>query len=234
MSEVRICSCALRRVALLLVLGWILAVTSSVSAHAAPFQNGEFDSGMLDPWTDFTTPLGSIGASGETQVVMFDTNDDGFDSFAVQLNVGQIISINMNPEGGGIEQTFSLADGNLSISLDIASINPGNTDNGSAGIFQLLFDDVVLDTVDFGAIGARETQFGTLSGAVPTVSAGTHTLAIRVTRPFLNLGGSPTPLQYIDNVVLAGSAVPEPGTAALLATGLLALAVLRSRQRVRA
>ena len=232
MSEVRNSTCALRRVALLLALGWVLVVTSSVPAHAASFQNGDFDSGMLEPWTDFTTPLGSIGASGEAQVVLFDTNNDGFNSFAVQLQVGQLISLGLDQEGGGIEQTFSLANGNLSISLDIASNNSGNSDNGSGGIFQLLFDDVVLDTVDFGTIGARQTEFGTLSGAVPTIVAGTHTLTILVTRPFLR--SDSTPLQYIDNVVLTGSAIPEPKTAALLAVGLLALAVLRSRQRVRA
>ncbi len=236
MSEVRSFQSVLRQAAVTLLLAGGLAVGGS--DQAASFENGDFESGVLEPWTTFLTDNGTIGVPS---IVEFDF--DGLPpSLALELRAGQITHFTgLPPAGGGIEQIASFNAGDLSISVDIAATNLKTdnqpaTDNISGGIFELLFDGVVLDMLDFGSLAADESAFGMLSGLVIGVSAADHSIAIRVTRPRQTLSDPPaTPLQYVDNIELSGGAViPEPGSALLLAGALLGLATLRKRSRNRA
>ena len=235
MSEVRSFQSVLRQAAVTLLLAGGLALGGS--DQAAALENGDFESGVLDPWTTFLTDNGTIGVPS---IVDFDIDGSGLaSSLALQLRTGQITHFTgLPPAGGGIEQIVSFNAGDLSISVDIAAVNPSTTDNLFGGFFELLFDGVALDTAfDVGFLAGGESVFGMLSGSVVGVTEGDHLVAVRVTRPRETSSTPPsaTPLQYVDNVELSGSAViPEPGSALLLAGALLGLATLRKRSRNRA
>ena len=233
MSEVRVVLSALARIAMLLLLGWFLALATSAPAHAISVMTWDFEGGLLDPWTTFVTPNGSIGATDTADIVLFDIDGPGSlpESLSVQLNVGQIVHLpGLEPAGGGITHSAFFLAGDLSITVDIATHNPNGSPNLSGGIFELLFDEIVQDTLDFELIQGGGTEFGQLAVSSLLISEGMHDLAIRITRPRENLGGGATPLQYIDNIVVS-AVVPEPQTAILLGAALLGLAALRSRQR---
>jgi hypothetical protein len=239
MSEVRVVLSALARIAIMLLLGWFLGLATSAPAHAISVMTWDFEGGLLDPWTTFLTPNGSIGdpdgtigQRGMADIVLFDTNNDSIATRSVQLNVGQIIHLTgLDPAGGGITHSAFFLTGDLSITVDIATQNPDSRLNDEGGIFELLFDGIVQDSLDFELILGSGTEFGQLSVSSLLISEGTHDIAIRITRPRENLGAGATPLQYIDNIVVSGtSVVPEPQTAILLGAALLGLAALRSRQ----
>ena len=59
------------------------------------------------------------------------------------------------------------------------------------------------------SILSGETKRGTLSGVLPAVTAGVHEIRIQATR--LARSDPFTPVQYIDNIRLSGSAV-DPGS----------------------
>ncbi len=192
---------------------------------------------MLEPWITFLTS--ENGSIGTPSIVNFDIDGAGDlpTSLALQLNAGQVATAN-EPEGGSISQTAFFLAGDLFIDVDIAVDNPNSLQNSAGGTFELFFDGVVRDTVDFGSIAGLGTEFDVLVAAVVGVSEGMHTIAIRVTRPFRNSDDPDfqTPLQYIDNVVVSGGngVIPEPESALLLAAALLGLATLRKRSRNRA
>jgi hypothetical protein len=230
MSEVRVVLSALARIAMLLLLGWFLGLATSAPAHAVSVMTWDFEGGVLDPWTTFVTPNGSIGATGVADLL--DPNGNAVWTNSVQLNVGQIVHLpGLDPAGGGIMHSAFFLAGDLSITVDIATQNPIGIPNDEGGIFELLFDGIVQDTLDFDVIMGSETAFGQLSVSSLFISEGMHEIAILVTRPRENLGGAATPLQYIDNIVVTAN-IPEPQTAILLGAALLGLAALRSRQRL--
>jgi hypothetical protein len=241
MSEVRVVLSALARIAIMLLLGWFLGLATSAPAYAVSGMTWDFEGGLLDPWTPFVTPNGSIGDPGGTigqrgmaDIVLFDIDGPGPlpESLSVQLNVGQIVHLpSLEPAGGGVTHSPFFFAGDLSISVDIATHNPNGIPNDEGGIFELLFDGIVQDSLDFEVILGGGSEFGQLSVSSLLISEGTHDIAIRVTRPRENLGGGATPLQYIDNIVVTGN-IPEPQTVILLGAALLGLAALRSRQQL--
>jgi hypothetical protein len=93
--------------------------------------------------------------------------------------------------------------------------------NLSAGVAQILLDNTVVASHNFGAIDANEWRSARLafSGLEP---AGTHLLAIQFLRPTLVSAG--TPYQYIQAVSYTGIEAPEPHSFLLLSLGLAVLA----------
>lgn len=191
------------------------------AAKANLITNGDFETGDLTGWTTFTTGNGTIGTP---TVVMFDTTGSGASNSA-QFDVGQVISTSAL-EGGGISQMIALgtASSDVNIWVDIASDQPTSDTNAGGGLFQLLFNGAVVDSHEFGEIIGPTTERDSLH-AVVSAAAGTHTVAIRMTRRFTTSGR--TPFQYLDNVVVA---VPEPGTLALFGLGLAGLGLARRRR----
>lgn len=229
MSEVRVVLSALARIAMLLLLGWFLGLATSAPAHAVSMLEWDFEDGNLAPWTTFVTPNGSIGATDIADLL--DPNGNAVWTNSVQLNVGQIVHLpGLDPAGGGIAySTFFLA-GDISITVDIATQNPIGIPNFSGGIFELLLDGIVQDSLDFEMLLGGGTKFGQLSLSPLFISEGMHEIAILITRPRENLGGAATPLQYIDNITVMAN-IPEPQRLILLGAALLGLAALRSRQQ---
>jgi hypothetical protein len=184
--------------ATLAVVG-LTAVIAVGVASAAPVANGDFETGDLTGWTTFTTANGTIGTPA---VVPFDTTGTGA-SNAAQFGVGQVVFTPGVQEGGGIYQSVSTAAGLFDASADVAARAP--VANNSCGLFELLVDGVVVAShntfsLDFTLCPANTTVRSTLSAAGLALSAGSHEIRIRITRPFIT--SAQTPLEYVDNVSL--------------------------------
>jgi len=208
-----------------LTLG-LLLIAVARQANATLIINGDFETGTLAGWTTFTTANGTLG-TGFPNVVPFDTNNDGTATNSAQFRVGQVSFDLGVPAGGGIFQNITTGAAPLTLGLDIAALSPDGPNSG--GLFELLLDGSVIDSFDFGDILAGATEFSMLA-ALQMVSAGTHEVRIRMTRLFLQGGG--TPEQYLDNIIATQAApVPEPSTMLLLGSGLAGLGYFRRRRK---
>ena len=192
--------------------------------------NGNFSSGTLSGWTSFVTANGTANAGGAPDVQSFDVTGGGA-SQSAHFNVGEVTFTGVL-EGGGIFQSIVFgAAGTALFSADIASHQSSRFSNAAGGNFEMLLDGGVIDSFDMGAIGSGATLRHSLS-ASQAVTAGSHELRFRITRPFITSVN--TPDQYIDNVVASGptgSVVPEPSSAVLLLAGGLPLAGILIRRR---
>ena len=133
-----------------------LLVGGLLYAQVNLFANGDFETGNLSGWTQFTTANGTLGGA-YPKVVSFDTDGDGTPTMSAQFSVGQVTGGSKTWEGGGIYQAVDLVAGDYDISVDIAA-EGSNYGNGQAGKFELLVDGVVVDTYDFGPISANSTK----------------------------------------------------------------------------
>jgi hypothetical protein len=192
------------------LLAFVVGTTGQ--ARAGLLINGDFETGNLSGWSVFTTSNGNNGA-GLPNVVPFDTTGSGA-SNAAQFVVGEATFTGVY-EGGGISQTFSFGGGTLDLSADVAAYcnYQGNSFNASGGRFELLLNNIVVSTFEVDQIALGQTIRGQLSATETGLAAGSYTLAVRITRPYLN-GIGVTPYEYVDNVNAADppAVVPEPST----------------------
>lgn len=225
----------------ILQLGAVAVVFAATPSSAAELlQNGNFSSGLTG-WTSYLTANGTISPSNPNQggvtpsnspaeIAVFDVKGNGTASNAAWLNAGQHLPPygTANPAGGGISQTFTSTTGVATFTVDLAARTNFSGDAG--GTFSVLLDGVVLDSVDLGAITGtvrNSLDFST------NLTAGSHTLALQVVRPFAPARNLRS--QYFDNASLNFVAVPEPGTWALMIVGFGAVgSAVRRRQQVKA
>jgi hypothetical protein len=219
------------RTSLALAVG-VLMVAGTPKAKAGPISdvltNGDFQSGLLNPWTPFATANGTT--DGSPNVVSFNTTGDGT-SPAVQFSVGEETYTGL-PAGGGIDQNFTLgAGGTFDFFADIAAQNTFDLPNADAGTFSILIDGIPLASDDLGYFAfpctgsCNQILTGTLSGSV-ALDAGVHTFEVLITRDFLCCGDVD---QYVNDISL--TAVPEPATFSMASVAALALAVLALHRR---
>jgi len=195
--------------------------------------NGDFESGVLEPWTAVVTPSGDAWPS---RVEMFDVDGDGTSSYAMRTRVGMLEPDGVNTAGGGIQQTFDIeTTGHYMLSLDLAAINNDTSGNTAPGDFDLLVDNVLVDSVDLNGTAISPGQVLRDSMAIALdLTAGMHTLQVLVKRPALN---SRDIYQYVDDIVLTriaappAYAVPEPSAMALWS---LAISGPVGRRRIQA
>ena len=203
-----------------------------VVADTTPAQliNGNFETGDLAGWTLFNT-VGSNtsygverGGTALAQAVSFDTAGNGVPSYGAEFEVGEtagVVGGGGLGQGAGIYQHVPLEAGQLNISVSIAATSPGN--NADAGTFELLLDGNLVARDAFGNIDVSQILRSTLSYSGP-VAAGMHQIAIDMRRGY-GMGYGNTPCQFLDNVVLTGTSVPEPAETRLLSQGLATLAI---------
>lgn len=218
-----------------LKIAGVLAVCVWAQASAsATITNGDFenvdqtDLGLIG-WSISRNFSGTIGPG---RAASFDVTGQGT-SFAAAFQVG---SNGLLPQGGAT--LFQVVDimqtGAYSLSVDVAVNDPFGFGNVDAGTFALLAGGLVIDTFDFGAIGANETERARLVGSFDVIAPGTFGVGVRVTRT--SQGGIGTPFQFVDNFVLTGpgpTPVPLPAGLPLLLVGLGSFGWLRFRQKKR-
>jgi PEP-CTERM motif len=190
--------------------------------------NGDFETGVLSPWTVFTTVNGTNG-TGLPAVNSFDTTGSGA-TLAAQFDVGEA-TFDSTQQGGGLTQGFTAPGaGMYNFFANIASLDdPDGEQNGDAGTFSILIDGTTLTSDPLGAFSSpNEIIRNSLSGTV-ALTAGGHTFEILITRQFTSQG-TDTPQEFVDNLSVS-SAAPEPGTFALAALALLGFAFYRLRIR---
>jgi hypothetical protein len=231
----------MKQVSRLITLFWILLLLTALvgRAEALPLQNGDFEAG-LDNWTIFTTPNGDVGIEERTRTLRRTENfpkileyevAPGKKSNAAAFRVGKLNEEPSGLEGGGISQQVDLVAGTWAIMLNIAVLDESGNPNGDGGLFELLFDRVVVDSHDFGDVLLNVPERAMLSFTTGLLPPGKHVVAIQMTR---NHGQDlTTPVQYIDDVVMFQVAIPEPATILLLGTSLMGLLVGRHRKRDR-
>jgi hypothetical protein len=208
---------------LLTVLSLVLFIVPSARADLTTtnslLSNGDFATGDLTGWTLFSNNNGSLGTlTGLPGVMSFDTDGNGVSNGAAVFQVGEAAWLGVHQRaGGGLRQSFLSPSGQLSIHLDIA-VQSGLYANDVAGIFSVFVDNILLDTFNFESltpdIPPYTTQRSQLTGST-FVQEGLHDLMILIERPVLT--SDLTPLQYVDNVVVA---IPEPNTGSLILIGL--------------
>ncbi|OYW46021.1 MAG: hypothetical protein B7Z33_09615 [Sphingomonadales bacterium 12-68-11] len=184
--------------------------------------NGNFESGLTG-WTAYTTASGTIAELPSTpgapapqtaSVVSFNTSGAGA-SNALFLNAGVYLPpYGSAPQGGGVFQTFTVAESFATFSADIAAYTRANS--LGIGVLSVLLDGVVMDSYDFGNLSGPATLRSTLDFSA-ALSAGSHTISLQATRLFAP--GRGVTSQYFDNVSLNAAAVPEPATWALMILG---------------
>ncbi|MEM8946193.1 MAG: PEP-CTERM sorting domain-containing protein [Planctomycetota bacterium] len=164
--------------------------------------NVDFETGNLTPWAPYNTSGGNT-TPGFPRVESFDVTGDGTSSLAAKIRVGSNDpGFNVRPEGGGIEQEFSLLQGgDFRLSVDIAVALEQDFGNTGPGKFELLFDNVVVDTIDYNGIpiDPGEVFRHTLSADLSELATGTHSVAVQVLR---NATNSREVYQYFDNISL--------------------------------
>jgi len=213
----------------------LLALSAALTMRAqADFINGDFQTGDLTGWTQFTTANGSIGQPlGYPNVVLFNTNGSG-DSLAAHFNVGEVV-LTVLQEGGGIGQFVNLSAGSHVLTADIASVDDPEGPNAAAGLFTLLVNGTAAGSTDLGPFSmVTQTLRGALNVSFSVPTDGSYDLQIEITRPFL--GGSSdlmTPQQYLDNVHVTGSVIttPEPSSFSLLVFAAIGVLILFPQHR---
>jgi hypothetical protein len=198
------------------------------AANADLISNGNFATGNLTDWTVFTTANGTNG-TGLPAVVSFNTTGSGASNSA-EFDVGEV-TFDSTQQGGGLSQTIDVTSGGMyNFSAAIASQDDADMNiNVDAGTFSILINGTTEGSVDLGAFSSPlQILRGTLSGSVD-LSPGFDTFSIEITRGFL-ANGTDTPDEYVTNISLTPGAVPEPSSAILLSTVMLAVAlVVRKR-----
>jgi hypothetical protein len=160
--------------------------------------NGDFELGDLSGFTSYETANGHV----IEDVVAFDTNNNGVASLAAKFNVGSS-SYTGSPHGGGIYQNVTLADGDLSFTVDVAST--ANSSNSDGGLVEAYLDGQLMASHNFGSIAGGATEYATVSFYVPNVNSGSHEIRIQLTRLYTTTSVA----NYIDNLSLTGSSTPQ-------------------------
>lgn len=206
----------MRKEFLLALVGVCVGWANASAQLTNLIQNGDFETGDLSHWTSFTTSNGV----GLPAVAQYDVAGNGSPSFAAEFSAGQYnYNGGVNPEGGGLLQSFSLTQTtNLQLSILAAthcSVPVGGNNDG--GRFEIILDGQVLSQWASGVMLPQQTKRDTLTYVAPNVSAGSHQLEIEVLRIFAQ---SIYIQEYVDNVTV--TPVPEPSSSSLI---LFALAV---------
>jgi hypothetical protein len=204
--------------------GTYLLALSSAFAGAQSFNNPGFETGDFTGWS---IALTSNGTTSTQSVVSYDIDGPGPlpTSLNAQFSVGRLISGNGGTEGVDLTQAMTLTSGvQYTFEFDWSAWRNTTTNNAEGGVFSVLVDGVLVSTVNAGSTSSTTPHYGHLTGQFTPTSTASYNVGARIARPFTPGGGL---FQHVDN--FAVSAVPEPGTLAVVGLGLLA--ALRRRAK---
>ncbi len=193
---------------------WLCSVLvlSNVGLCQADILNQmSFESDEIAPWEIFVTSNGVVGEAGWPLVDLFATVEEEQVSKALKFKVGQRRYEKNGPpeQGGGMLTLITTKVGTLQLSAQVAVTyhSPKDRRNLAGGLFQWIVDDQVIASHDIGPIKKNSLLRHHFSVDHP-VQAGTHSVRLRITRPFTSRPGIYAPFQYVDDVILRFS--PRP------------------------
>jgi choice-of-anchor C domain-containing protein len=201
------------------VLG-VLLVAGASPAAAAPFTNGSFELGSVNPGGGWIT-LGS-GNPAITGWEIFDGTIDYIGTYWQAADGSRSLDLNGNDGSAGIRQTFdTIGGGTYRVDFALAGSPDGapatkTVQVTSGGISQLFAFTL--------SPGASHADMGWVYHSLLFTAAGDST-----TLSFLSTTAGPYYGPVLDDVSV--TAVPEPATLSLVALGLAAGA--RARRRLR-
>jgi hypothetical protein len=191
------------------LIGLLPGGVGSVSAEVLMVT--DFESGNFPEWTTFSTPNGTLGGQGFPFVAVCDHAGMVSPSRCLRVQVGQLhyAPVHDVQQGGGIERTTMTGAGILQLSarVGVTYDSPNKKRNLAGGLFEWVVDDQVVADLDVGPIEEGATVQHPFTGKVP-VTAGPHTIKLRMTRPFQSGTGQPAPVQFVHDVLV--ELVPQP------------------------
>ena len=198
-----------RRWGIWFFIGLLLGGSSSVSAEI--LMTTDFESGSFSEWTTFSTSNGTLGGKGFPSVTVYDHAGIVAPSRCLQVQVGQLqyAPVHDMQQGGGIELTTMTGSGILQLSarVGVTYDSPNKKRNLDGGLFEWVVDDQVIAGLTIGPIENGAAVQHSFTGKVP-VTAGRHTIQLRMTRPFRSGTGQPAPVQCVDDVMV--ELIPQP------------------------
>jgi len=180
-------------------------VSSIGICEAAILDQTNFENGKMAPWEIFVTSNGTMGGAGLPRVVQFETGKDGQESKSLQFKVGQVRydPDNELEQGGGLVIQITTESGTLNLSAHVAVTyhSPKDKRNLAGGLFQWVVDEQVIASQDIGPIEKDGILRHHLNAHHP-VTAGVHTIRLRITRPFTSHPAQDAPFQYVDDLLI--------------------------------
>jgi len=199
----------IRRWGICFLISFMLAGVEPVSAEV--LTTTDFESGDLSGWTAFPTSNGTLGGEGFPSVAVCDHAVLVSISRCLQVQVGQLhyAPVHDVQQGGGIERTAMTGAGVLQLSARVGATyhSPKNKRNLEGGMFEWVVDNQIVAGLNVGPIEEGAAVQHQFTGTVP-VTAGRHTIQLRITRPFQSGTGQPAPVQFVDDVLV--ELVPQP------------------------
>jgi len=205
------------------LLGALLLVVAGPAVAGNLLLNGSFQDGNFNNWILGVTPDGTAG-QGYPIVTTWPLGGMN----AAEYEVGETMS-GTGYQGATLSQDFTTTGGSMTFGFMYAAMGDGMHHNADAGLFELVLDGTVLNSIDVGGIDPNQLINGTLTASA-MVSAGSHDFEIEILRPYLS-SPSNTPYQYVTDAYAngPGGTTPEPGTFVLLGSGLLGALAFRRR-----
>ncbi|MFN0183703.1 MAG: PEP-CTERM sorting domain-containing protein [Aquabacterium sp.] len=190
-----------------------VSLALSASAQANLLTNGSFETGDLSGWT--------TGPSRPASVVGGMTTTDGAHAAFLGGGYGSVF----------VEQAFATAANAVyRVELDHGVRAPGTTGNRDDLLTITGAGDLVLLSVAVSSYGAFTSDF---APAFTHYSFEFTAVGAESVLRFETVGYTPFLATFLDNVsVAAVTSVPEPGTYALMALGLLAIGAGAQRRRL--
>lgn len=123
-----------------------------------------------------------------------------------------------------------LADDNLTIWVNVASVGTSVSGNADGGVVSLMLDGSTISMHDFGNVAQDAIERVTLSLTL-AVSAGSHEIRVQMVREFPTNDG--TPRLYLDNIRALTDAQLLTGPEPLPLLAVLALGLWGAQRRLR-